>query len=678
MLNERRIIILADASKDCAPTDLLNQGSVSFKRGDNLKIEAILLNKETLINPADLESVTLEVLDIGALNAPEPREVKLLMRKTVSDFCLPSKTEDGSFDFENGSSTAIFEFSSDETLVPKNPKWLRIVADGKNGKRVTFVSGWIFIEENFGSEPSIMPTKSPLYYDKAEIENIVSEIYERTLTLNPDGSVAEGKNLIGANKILTSDNFSLGNFPQEIESLDARYNASLEMGEGLVGKTYTNKNSSSISVDEVWLERKVNKSLEEKVEIKSEEALADISAQKDSAITELSAKISEELNLGLNKFEKEIQRGLEKFDEALENAIPIVDAEGLVGVQTKRIDESLRRFKSIGEFITDGGYAVQISSSEAISFEMPFTICGTIKVEAFKSGDTLSSPPFVLAKDGNNYSRFVFDPTQADANGRCSLWNTVTGGSRNKIALPDIKLGEYLSFVCVFNNLNKSKIILNKIELSKFDSNDIGTFPEGIAGRFKIGTVIETGASTGRFAYSRIKFFNFDISEADSPYTPEQYCEGIDEPPELLKATSGKRCMLSLEDSASGYLLRDKSVNQRHLLITPNYPSYHTNEKDEFVNNCTDVWTATGSKMLFHATQKVLPDNCQIDASFTADVACTLTVKNGAGTAIGSLNLSANIPQNLTTFFNMSDGKLMLTSSIANVTIKSNLKIRKL
>ena len=57
---------------------------VKIKSGDDDVFEFLLLNGGNLIDTSQIQALTLEVLDIGCLNALEPRSVKLLASKTLS------------------------------------------------------------------------------------------------------------------------------------------------------------------------------------------------------------------------------------------------------------------------------------------------------------------------------------------------------------------------------------------------------------------------------------------------------------------------------------------------------------------------------------------------------------------------------------------------------------------
>ena len=164
---------------------------------------------------------------------------------------------------------------------------------------------------------------------------------------------------------------------------------------------------------------------------------------------------------------------------------------------------------------------------------------------------------------------------------------------------------------------------------------------------------------------SRVAFFNRVLTDAEmSAY---ERGEMPDNPAMFLGDGAGKQW-------------RDASGNGNHAnpLLGESQASKH---RDVFINSERPAWTASGTKYLLHATEKILPDNCQFSPILLADKNCTMAIKDSTGAVYASVPLTAGVPVNAGTFFNLTDGRIALTPSALvggyPLTVSVNLEVRK-
>ena len=139
MINKIRIS--ADISSNDNPSNYDYGGMVKIKSGDDVVFEFLLLNNSGLIDTSQIRALTLEVLDIGCLNAPEPRSVKLLASKTLlADEIVALESVD---DFKTGKCNVSFAFSAQETIWGNGHKWIVLSGYSVDDSKTTFTQGWI-------------------------------------------------------------------------------------------------------------------------------------------------------------------------------------------------------------------------------------------------------------------------------------------------------------------------------------------------------------------------------------------------------------------------------------------------------------------------------------------------------------------------------------------------------
>ena len=153
MINKIRIS--ADISSNDNPSNYDFGSMVKIKSGDDVVFDFLLLNGGNLIDTSQIQALTLEVLDIGCLNAPEPRSVKLLASKTLSaDKIIALDSVD---DFKTGKYNVSFAFSSQESNWGNGHKWIVLTGYSVDGSKTTFTQGWVETFARYSAEDEILP-----------------------------------------------------------------------------------------------------------------------------------------------------------------------------------------------------------------------------------------------------------------------------------------------------------------------------------------------------------------------------------------------------------------------------------------------------------------------------------------------------------------------------------------
>ena len=186
------IEIKADLSDADSPIDAKRRGPVHFTSGDSVGIVADLLNRGEVADTSMLTRAVLEISDIGPYNAPDPRECKCLISKSVdvADFELSNGSESG-----DPFARVSFFLDASDTAVPAGQKWLRIVAYSADGSRTTFSRGWIYIDPSYNDDAAAAPNPPELSITRDEA---LSMFLSRSGNLSDITDPAAARSNIGA------------------------------------------------------------------------------------------------------------------------------------------------------------------------------------------------------------------------------------------------------------------------------------------------------------------------------------------------------------------------------------------------------------------------------------------------------------------------------------------------
>lgn len=182
-----RIVLRACPQNPDSPRNFANRDAIRLRRNDAYRIDVLLMENGA---PASLEGISrlvLEILDIGARNAPLPRAEKTVAIRTVyaADFDTTPTAEN----LTEKSKHASFYLDGDDTNTEAGEKWLNIVAYGADDSRRTFAQGWIYVEPSFGNTPQEAAEKPAFYLTKAECDERFARL-SKNLSDLPDATEA--------------------------------------------------------------------------------------------------------------------------------------------------------------------------------------------------------------------------------------------------------------------------------------------------------------------------------------------------------------------------------------------------------------------------------------------------------------------------------------------------------
>lgn len=528
MSNARKIVIMADAASGDSPLDNQSLSHVRFRRGDDLLIETTFLQNGIVADMSAAQSAVLEILDIGSMNSPDPRTVSLLMRKEVVEFANPICNSEGKLDLEAQGQVphAIFKFSNLETQISSGERWLTLRVEFSDGSKLSFASGWIFVEENFISDPELLPIENPQYIKRDEAG---------VLFLNKSANLSdlESKDLARSNLDIYSKSETKSLISDSLEFLPL-YKEELESIKNDV------ENAKDIAISAT---AEVEKSLEEISSIGSdlEEVKADAEAAKFAA------------------------------EAAADEAKAISDPDGLLQKHDSKLTELQSGKVGVGEHLFNVGKLRTCSPIKAL----PLSLCVT--VESY-DWDKMGVNPFGDKNTGgccfyNSYgitnwtSPYILKGIRigitkyAEEDYRLSISmgynDTQANGTRiicfAKVPLEAINGKHTYIFAINESVINKSSFFADGFYFAidgvryeaiqqytfKIPYNDLGSSGEyaRVNTTYNFTSDSEESHFQGSILYYDLKLFNFDITADGAPYTVQDYVEGV-QPSLLLKQST--------------------------------------------------------------------------------------------------------------------------------------------
>lgn len=482
MSNARKIFIMADAAISDSPIDSQTLGPVRFRRGDDLLVEATFLQNGIVADMSAAQSAVLEILDVGSMNAPDPRTVALLMRKEVVEFSNPICDSSGKLDLEADGQVphAVFKFSNIETQIASGERWLCLRVEFSDGSKLSFASGWIFVEENFLSDPELLPIENPQYIKRDEAG---------LLFLNKSANLSdlESKDMARSNLDIYSKLETKSLISESLEFLPA-YKEELE---SIKGDVESAKNIAISTVDEA-----------------------------EQAVSEITLLASD-----LEKLKEDVQIAKQAAEAAAEEAQAISDPDGLLQKHDSEISALQASKANIGEHLFNSGKIVG-----DISFpNFPFSICITYELDNFS---TEASQVLFQAIAANGQRIALFTST---TNKLVLDISSSSATTRRYITLSDSLLGKH-NLIWIARSLTNANnpdwvLYLDGIEVETIVSNTTYTTSDVSGNRpYAVNTtadaLVGSAASTNPISIYDLKLFNFDMSAEDAPYTVQDYAAG--------------------------------------------------------------------------------------------------------------------------------------------------------
>ncbi len=503
-----RIIIRADSQNSDSPKNAQTSREISLKSHDDIEFAITLAKSGESISAAAVAKVCVEIFDIGARNAPSPRNVKLLFSKSTENISDISDT---------CPFNAIIEVAAEENAFDAGSKWIRVCAFSPEGKRTTFTQGWINIEESFGDSPS---AETEIVQSFLKTEDAKSIFLQKNKNLSDLLDKAAALENLGA--------FSASETLQSIESACAQ---------------------------------KADTTHEHSEYLKKSDA-QNLYASAES--TELS----------LNEIESEIS--------TLENNITSTE-NSIAAVENKVLDSRLSKISAGALYFNSG----KLSGSNFAIPTFPFSICATVRIDAWRGANENSQPIFQYGELGSGTgSIFAISFVNGDDNPtlRLIITDTFDGANKSTNVNCALDLSSFLGKVHTIIGICRAVTAeaLNwdiyidgaKQNINSSAKNAIVSSLSGTRA-WAVNTsnynFSSQPASANPMMLRNLYIFNFDISAEGSPYSIADYEAGRLIPPELKPS----QVSLALENytiarNATTTLVKDTSGNSNDATVKGN------------------------------------------------------------------------------------------------------------
>ena len=701
MINKIRIS--ADISSNDNPSNYDFGSMVKIKSGDDVVFEFLLLNGGNLIDTSQIQALTLEVLDIGCLNAPEPRSVKLLASKTLSaDKIIALDSVD---DFKTGKYNVSFAFSSQETNWGNGHKWIVLTGYSVDGSKTTFTQGWVETFARYSAEDEILPEVQSPFIRKEYADALYLNAQANLLDV---GDVDEARSNLGVYSYSEVDDLLRQSESNVIDAIDAKIDAGIAQD---VQKNSTDiathsANISSLAVAKAnrgeFLFKGGSLSTGSPIQINGAFTCiwtmtrgADVyggstSAQRKgwvyTSLYQTSGKgfclAMDDTYMGfyfryLNSNGDVVQISITRnqiqyFDEKPHAYAFIFD--GANNVQL--LIDNVQAFTGV---VTD---FVPFTTSHPLSITSPNQTCSRIKWFNFDMSD--ASAPYTIADyiSGKDESPFL-QGSQPVFN-----WTNSTSATLESIG------------VAVENN---GVVLTNTGEVHIYPFA-VGSFKKGYTYRIKTsGSLVSSQSMRLICPMSKFKLIRkniatgeiIDASSDPNKVIPTAFlfsADGDDREAELeftatedsTKANTYLRisavdtsatnsftmsaekigALLSLDDVKSGVQVLDKSGNGNHANISGLVCATKENNPARCVDSASFSWAGTATTQKFANSDVAIPANSKVVAYAKASVGVSASFTCGGNSAV-SKELSANTLTEIGSFFNASQGAFKVAPSSA-------------
>ena len=516
MDNEQNIIncvrIFADCGVADSPLNANTRALITINSGDSVRLDISLLKNGKLAECSDIASVSVEILDIGALNEALPRTAKLLLSKTVASSAIDTTLT--AERFAAGANHFSVSLTSAETALKSAYRYLKICAYDSDGNRTTFAAGWIYIRDILSGELSDDPETS------------------RTLAEELGAKITA----LSAKTDSVSDSLSSldGEFSAYKTDADSRISAAQTDISGLassVNSLETSKAQKATSLSGYGIADAYTKT-----EVDNKNAL---DLKKASNLSDLPNKATARSNLNVYS-KSETYAKTETYSK--DESYPKTE------LYTKTEIDSLSA--------TAQQQKTQLGLSKSPQGFLAFTATGTTQAvlakqtkltKAFSLCFTFIAPDSVPSSlsSGTWLCYSMGDPTQAAQVGFVVQWTTWWDnkaqqgfliGIKNKTDAAGSNNRLFLPYSTVSDGKPHAVAIIASPDSSvSTDGNNgkIRAYVDGVLQASTDAFVADTDNQNSRFTFSntfgrlaRMCRFNFDISAADAPYTLADYTSG--------------------------------------------------------------------------------------------------------------------------------------------------------
>ena len=219
----------------------------------------------------------------------------------------------------------------------------------------------------------------------------------------------------------------------------------------------------------------------------------------------------------------------------------------------------------------------------------------------------------------------------------------------SKSFITDCYDGKPHTFAVIFNGGLVQLLIDNEQKLSA--TLDYDFIPRDCSYPLTVGAITHK--------ISRIKYFNFDMSDVNAPYTIADYIAGKDESPDVAELT-----LLSLDNSVSGNGVIDNSINRNNAIVSGVRSSMYKGNRINFQCSNYFSWAGTKTTQKFANSDIAIPANSKVVAYAKASVGMSASFTCGSNSAV-SKDLSENTLTEIGSFLNASQGAFKVAPSSA-------------
>ncbi len=358
----------------------------------------------------------------------------------------------------------------------------------------------------------------------------------------------------------------------------------------------------------------------------------------------------------LSRLEEEIENHTHSdYEAAL--SLESEERKSADSINTQKLENIQKLSAQTGRFFFNGG-TFQATQKQALG--TTFSICRTLKIK-WEDWETLADYRYF---DGNNLgwgSNSTIGWGFAVISHRLFFYYRAIEGSTTILSLSteqtkSIMNGNVHTLIVTAGNNIFSIYVDGRLIKSQTATQEIIEIPEPSYAQ-------QIRQITGE--YSRIKQFNFDMSASDAPYTIEDYCKGIEEPPSLHNPSAEYHTDYSYSDDVNLVQVKDNSGNNNHAFI---YGSVMADKNKEPANITASVEfdkNAISALPIISTNANTIQKNQLITLKLKASISSNFNLGTLTdATYCGVVNLEANEWKSITIESSL-DSPLILTPQSA-------------
>ena len=516
MDNEQSIIngvrIFADCGVADSPLNANTRALITINSGDSVRLDISLLKNGKLADCSDIASVSVEILDIGALNEALPRTAKLLLSKTVSSSAIDTTLT--AERFAAGANHFSVSLASAETALKSAYRYLKICAYDSDGNRTTFAAGWIYIRDILSGELSDDPETSRTLAEElgAKITALAAKtdsVSDSLSTLDSEFSAYK----TDADSRISAAQTDISGLASSVNSLETT-------------KAQKATSLSGYGIADAYTKTEVDN--KNALDLKKASNLSDL-PNKTTARSNLNVYSKSETYAKTETYSKgETYPKTELYTKSEIDTLSATAQQQKTQLGLSKTPQGFLAFTATG--------AVQAVLAKQTKLTSAFSLCFT-----FIAPDTVPSS----LSAGTWLCYTMGDPTVAAQVGYVVQWTTWWDnkaqqgfiiGLKNKTDAAGSNNRLFLPYSTVSDGKPHAVAIIAAPDSTVSSDGNNGKFRAYVDGVLQASTdayVADTYNQNSRFTFlntfgrlARMCRFNFDVSAADAPYTLSDYTSG--------------------------------------------------------------------------------------------------------------------------------------------------------